>query len=163
MRPRFACVDGTQRREPALPHYLRIGDEAALEAILTATRYDYVVNCAAVLADASLQSDDARRREAIAADADFPLALAGAVQRHGARLLHVSTDGVFSGRSRDPYDEASPPDPPDAYGQAKALGEPHGTGALSVRCSIIGADRSGGRGLVRVVPGNARRIGRDGI
>ena len=148
LRETCARVDGTQRRDPAQPFHLRIGDDAALDAILGAGRYDYIVNCAAVLAGSALQTDDARRREAIAADADFPLALAAAATRHGARVLHVSTDAVFSGRSREPYDETASPDPADPYGQAKALGEPRSTDALSVRCSIAGVDRSGGRGLV---------------
>jgi len=145
---RFAHADGTQRRDPSAPRYLRAGDEAALGAILRAGRYDYVINCVAVLAHPSLETDDARRRAAAETNALFPLALAEAAARHGARVLHVSTDGVFSGRSSEPYDETSPPDATDVYGKTKALGESRAANAISVRCSLIGADRANGRGLV---------------
>ncbi|HEY0394265.1 MAG TPA: sugar nucleotide-binding protein [Candidatus Elarobacter sp.] len=155
LRARFAHVDGTQRRDPSAPLYLRAGDAAALEGILRGGRYDYVINCVAVLADPALESDDARRRAAVETNALFPLALAEAAERHGARLLHVSTDGVFSGRSDEPYDETSPPDATDVYGRTKALGESRGAAALSIRCSLIGADRANGRGLVEWFLGTA--------
>jgi len=41
----------------------------------------------------------------------------------GARLIHLSTDVVFSGRGGAPYDETAVPDPVNAYGRAKAAAE----------------------------------------
>lgn len=51
-----------------------------------------------------------------------PANLARACERHGARLVHISSDAVFSGREPS-YDESSVPDPVSRYGAAKAAAE----------------------------------------
>lgn len=51
-----------------------------------------------------------------------PANLARACERHGARLVHISSDAVFSGREPS-YDESRPPDPVTPYGAAKAAAE----------------------------------------
>lgn len=48
--------------------------------------------------------------------------IARACERHGARLVHISSDAVFSGREPS-YDESRPPDPATPYGAAKAAAE----------------------------------------
>lgn len=58
---------------------------------------------------------------AVTADGSIRVAMAAAAQR-GCRLVHVSSDAVFSG-SRIHYDESCPPDPVTAYGAAKAAAE----------------------------------------
>ena len=54
-----------------------------------------------------------------------------------ARLIHVSTDCVFSGE-RGGYVEGDPTDARDAYGKSKALGEVDYPHAITLRTSIIG-------------------------
>ena len=49
--------------------------------------------------------------------------LARACAAHGARLVMVSTDYVFSGEKTDPYEVDDPPDPINAYGESKARAE----------------------------------------
>lgn len=51
-----------------------------------------------------------------------PANLARACERHGVRLVHVSSDAVFSGREPS-YDENSAPEPATPYGAAKAAAE----------------------------------------
>jgi dTDP-4-dehydrorhamnose reductase len=55
----------------------------------------------------------------------------------GARLIHISTDCVFSGH-RGHYREEDVPDPVDIYGHAKLLGEVAQPGVITLRTSIIG-------------------------
>lgn len=65
----------------------------------------------------------------------------------GARLIHISTDCVFSGRTGR-YSEDDPSDALDLYGRTKFLGETAGAGALTLRTSIIGREISTANGLV---------------
>lgn len=52
-----------------------------------------------------------------------PAVLAAATKAVGARLVHISTDYVFSGEKGSPYDERDRPDPISAYGRSKLEGE----------------------------------------
>lgn len=67
----------------------------------------------------------------------LPHRLALLARSLNARLLHFSTDCVFSGR-RGGYSEDDIPDPSDLYGRSKLLGELDGTGCLTLRTSVIG-------------------------
>lgn len=49
--------------------------------------------------------------------------LASCAARHGARMIHFSTDYVFDGSSPVPYREVDPPSPVSAYGRSKLAGE----------------------------------------
>ncbi|MDX6233254.1 MAG: dTDP-4-dehydrorhamnose reductase [Nocardioidaceae bacterium] len=79
-----------------------------------------VVNCAAWTA-----VDEAETCESHAFDvnATAPGLLARAARLHDARIVHVSTDYVFGGDARSPYDEDAPLQPRSAYGRTKAAGE----------------------------------------
>jgi dTDP-4-dehydrorhamnose reductase len=57
----------------------------------------------------------------------------------GARLVHFSTDCVFSGR-RGRYTESDEPDPVDLYGRTKLLGEVDEAPGVTLRTSIIGLE-----------------------
>lgn len=59
----------------------------------------------------------------------------------GARLIHLSTDCVFSGRKGN-YIESDPSDAEDLYGKTKYLGEVHESNSLNLRTSIIGRELS---------------------
>ena len=83
---------------------------------------DVILNCAAFTnVDGCETSHDA----AFAVNAIGPRNLAQAAEKVGARLVHVSTDYVFSGRENGgiSQDEATLPDPISAYGTTKLLGE----------------------------------------
>jgi len=83
----------------------------------------------------------------ITLNALLPHQLATLCANLGARLIHISTDCVFSGRS-GMYDESMPPDPVDLYGRSKFMGEPSGPGVLTLRTSLIGRELRGGYSLV---------------
>lgn len=59
----------------------------------------------------------------------------------GARLIHLSTDCVFSGKKGN-YLESDPSDAEDLYGKTKYLGEVHEINSLTLRTSIIGRELS---------------------
>lgn len=65
----------------------------------------------------------------------------------GARLVHMSTDCVFSGREGN-YTEEDIPDPLDLYGRTKLLGEVAEAGCVTLRTSIIGLELSRKTGLI---------------
>ena len=83
-------------------------------------RPEVVVNCAAWTA-----VDDAETREdaALAVNGTAVGVLAEECARHGARLVHISTDYVFDGRGEAPYPEDAPTAPVNAYGRTKLAGE----------------------------------------
>lgn len=92
--------------------------------------------------------------EAIQVNALFPHQLARCAAAAGARLIHLSTDCVFSGRTGG-YRESDPADATDLYGRSKLLGEVTGPGALTLRTSMIGRELSSSRGLVEWFLGRA--------
>ncbi|MDQ1293158.1 MAG: dTDP-4-dehydrorhamnose reductase [Actinomycetota bacterium] len=97
---------------------LDITDPLAVPAAVAG--HDVVVNCAAWTA---VDAAQAREAEAFAVNAVGPQLLARACAEDGARLLHLSTDYVFSGRADRPYPEGAPLAPASAYGRTKAAGE----------------------------------------
>ncbi|MFF4488040.1 dTDP-4-dehydrorhamnose reductase [Streptomyces sp. NPDC001544] len=100
---------------------LDITDADAVRRAFEEHRPGIVVNCAAYTAVDDAETDEAR---ALAVNGDGPRLLARACAGHGARLIHVSTDYVFSGEARaTPYAEDHPPAPRTAYGRTKLAGE----------------------------------------
>jgi dTDP-4-dehydrorhamnose reductase/4-ketoreductase len=100
---------------------LDITRPGTVDTVVRDHRPDLVVNCAAYTAVDEAESDEAR---ALEINGDGPRLLARACAAHGARLIHVSTDYVFSGEARTtPYPEDHPTGPRTAYGRTKLAGE----------------------------------------
>ena len=99
---------------------LDITDEAAVKHLVADQRIAVIVNCAAYTA-----VDAAEDNEPLAArlNGDAVGILARVAHRHGARMVHVSTDYVFDGQGCIPYTEAMPTNPQSAYGRTKLDGE----------------------------------------
>ena len=109
-----------------------------------AARPEAVVNCVGIV------KQDAAARDplmSIEVNALFPHRLAQLARASGARLVHLSTDCVFSGRAGD-YDERARPDAEDLYGRTKLLGEVACEGCLTIRTSMIGRELAGAHGLL---------------
>ena len=122
---------------------VRAEDTAGVGRALDQTGPDVVVNCIGVVK----QRRDASPAEMIRTNALFPHQLAEACGERGIRLIHLSTDCVFSGH-RGGYTEDDIPDAEDLYGRSKALGEPRGAGVLTLRTSMIGRELQGSNGLL---------------
>lgn len=103
-----------------------------------------VVNCVGIVKQDAAAKDPLT---SIAVNALFPHRLAALCQAGGARLIHLSTDCVFSGRAGN-YSEADAQDAGDLYGRTKLLGEVAGEGCLTLRTSMIGRELAGAHGLV---------------
>ncbi len=138
-------VNGTQNGDPTAPGYFELAaGYDAWSAWLRARPCEYLVNCIGMLKPAA----DANVREAILINALFPHQLAEIAAGQGSRILHMSTDGVFSGAAGRPYVEDDPTDCPDPYGKSKALGECAAPNVLNIRCSIIGRNPTVRKGLL---------------
>ncbi len=147
-------VDTSQRRNDSASDYLDIltASREQLRRFLTQRKYDFVVNCAGVLKNFCDETDPRALRRAICVNALFPHELAALLP--GSSIIHVSTDGVFSGNQNDPYLETDPPDCIDTYGRTKVLGECPAPNVLNIRCSVIGRAPEKGNGLVEWVLAN---------
>jgi dTDP-4-dehydrorhamnose reductase len=95
-------------------------DPQSLAALVARIAPDVVVNAAAYTA---VDRAETEREAAYRANAEAPRALALACARHGARLVHFSTDYVFDGRGTRPYREDDPTSPLGVYGESKLAGE----------------------------------------
>ncbi|MFT0858603.1 dTDP-4-dehydrorhamnose reductase [Ancylobacter sp. G4_0304] len=99
---------------------LDIADPAAVAGALAQHRPDIVINAAAYTAVDRAESEP---EAAHAINAVGPEVLALACARHGAGLVHVSTDYVFDGTKVGAYVESDPIAPLGVYGRTKAEGE----------------------------------------
>lgn len=136
--------------------------DADVDRALDVARPDVVLNAVGIIKQLKSAHDPL---PSIEINSLLPHRLARACAARGARLVHVSTDCVFSGR-RGRYTELDEPDPVDLYGRSKFLGEVAGSHALTVRTSMIGRELASAAGLVewflshrgRQVPGFTRAI-----
>ena len=117
-------------------------NDGGLRQLLAPFRPTAVVNCVGLI-----KQREQNAEEAIKVNALFPHTLQRVCQDLGARLIHFSTDCVFSGKQGN-YTEADTPDPGDLYGQTKFLGEVYNENALTLRTSIIGREKASGLGLL---------------
>lgn len=105
---------------------------------------DVVVNCIGLIP----QRGDFKSIDYVLVNSVFPLHLADICEAIGARLIHATTDCVFSGKTGG-YTEASEHDALDFYGKTKSLGEPKN--ATVIRTSIIGEELQNKRSLLEWV------------
>jgi len=105
----------------------------SLAKILAMVKPDEVINCVGLIKQVKDEKDIALN---ISLNSLFPHRLAHLCELQGSRLIHISTDCVFSGK-KGFYTESDPSDADDIYGKTKFLGEvgaPH----FSMRTSILG-------------------------
>jgi dTDP-4-dehydrorhamnose reductase len=117
---------------------------ATVVSLLEEWRPHAVVNCVGVIKQLPEGDDPV---VCIHINALFPHLLARACRERGIRLIHISTDCVFSGH-RGNYREDDPSDAVDLYGRTKYLGEVSEPGCITVRTSMIGRELSSSHGLL---------------
>ena len=97
-----------------------ITDAASIERAMGGRNYTHVINCAAWTDVDAAEANEAGATLLNGTAVGF---LADACARHGAMLVHYSTDYVFDGEATTPYRTDQPRDPLNAYGRGKAAGE----------------------------------------
>jgi dTDP-4-dehydrorhamnose reductase len=116
--------------------------------LLDAAGCEWIVNALGVVKPRIDERSSASLRQAIEVNALFPLELAVAAGDRGRRVIHIATDGVFSGRDGARTEDAVH-DAPDAYGKTKSLGEASADNVLNLRCSIVGPDERASASLLQ--------------
>lgn len=176
LRNVFPCTTAMMRRMKSSPPFchidlLRGGDVSdgidcietdVLRRRLAGLRPDVIVNCVGIVKQRP-QANDAGA--CIAINALLPHQLASWARAWGGRVIHFSTDCVFSG-ARGRYTEEDASDAQDLYGRSKFLGEVVAENALTLRTSMIGREIEEHRSLLewflaqkgRIVPGYRRVI-----
>jgi dTDP-4-dehydrorhamnose reductase len=134
-------------------HLIEGVDASNFDGIVRAvadTHPDVVINCIGIIKQLRQAKDPIT---SLTINSLFPHRLAALCQASGARLIHISTDCVFSGR-KGAYTESDPSDAEDLYGRTKFLGEVSVTGCLTMRTSIIGREIKTSNGLIEWFLGN---------
>jgi dTDP-4-dehydrorhamnose reductase len=111
-------------------------DFASVAALLEKHRPEFVINCVGVIKQ---RSEAHAFIPSLTINSLFPHQLAEATDALKGRLIHFSTDCVFSGK-RGHYLEADPSDAEDLYGKSKFLGEVTAPNTLTLRTSMIGRE-----------------------
>jgi dTDP-4-dehydrorhamnose reductase len=140
---------GSARLLPAslrscLIHGVDVENFDSLAHAIARARPDLVINCIGVVKQLAEAEDPLT---AIPINSLLPHRLSRLCELAGARMVHISTDCVFSG-ARGAYKESDFADADDLYGRSKYLGEVDHAHAVTLRTSIIGHELEGSRSLL---------------
>lgn len=148
-------VFGTARSASNLRHFkpeiqkriitgVDVENQDSLVRLFTKTKPQAIVNCIGLVKQLADAGDPLL---ALPINAMLPHRLARICELGGARLVHVSTDCVFSG-AKGNYTESDPADARDLYGTSKFLGEVAESHTITLRTSIIGHELGSSHGLI---------------
>jgi dTDP-4-dehydrorhamnose reductase len=123
---------------------LDLGQLDRVRSILAGTKFELLINCAALT---NVDYCESHREEAFLVNAEAPRLLAEIANEKSAKLVHVSTDYVFDGEKTAPYTEEDKAIPLSVYGESKLQGERRALDVSSqhlvVRLSwVFGPDKS---------------------
>ena len=121
-----------------------VSNDDVIAQVFRRVRPEAVINCVGIIKQLREAADPL---VSIAINSLLPHRLARHCALSGARLIHISTDCVFSGR-KGKYTESNASDAEDLYGRSKFLGEVHGPQAVTLRTSIIGRELETKSGLI---------------
>jgi dTDP-4-dehydrorhamnose reductase len=108
----------------------------SLDLLLDNTTPDIIINCAGITTRRGVE-DNIVNTELL--NSDLPHKLDSWANLNSKKLIHFSTDCVFSG-NRGNYLDNDFADAEDIYGKSKALGEVNSPNTLTIRCSMIGRE-----------------------
>jgi len=111
-------------------------DEKKLFDTITSISPNYIINCIGIL----INSSEADPENAIYLNSYIPHRFVKLSDRINAKLIHISTDCVFSGDKKEPYIETDEKDGRSIYARTKGLGEVINDKHLTIRTSVIGPE-----------------------
>jgi dTDP-4-dehydrorhamnose reductase len=111
-------------------------DEKRFIDKITSIRPHYIINCIGILINGS----DKDMGNTIFLNSYMPHRLARLADKINAKLIHISTDCVFSGDKRGPYVETDEKDGRGTYAKTKGLGEVFNDKHLTLRTSVVGPE-----------------------
>ena len=114
---------------------LDVSDTVKLEQVFQNQSFDIVVNCIGIL----IKFAEDNPEKAVWFNSYFPQLLAALGKKYHFKLIHISTDCVFSGKEGG-YIETSVKNGVGYYAKSKALGEVVNEKDLTIRTSIIGPE-----------------------
>ncbi len=123
---------GAEAIEADLPE-LDITDENAVENFIACSGADGVIHCAAYT---NVDSAETLRELCGRINIDGTHNIARSCEKHGIKLLYISTDYVFSGEGTEPFETDSPNNPCNYYGISKLGGENAALGECS-KCFVV--------------------------
>lgn len=118
--------------------------DSLVEVFINKTKPEIVINCIGLVKQLADANDPLK---ALPINSLLPHRLANLCKLANSRLIHISTDCVFSGKKGN-YKESDFPDCYDLYGRSKFLGEVDYPHAITLRTSIIGHELAGNRSLI---------------
>jgi dTDP-4-dehydrorhamnose reductase len=148
-------VYGTVRNSASLAHFpsvlspniivgIDVEQQDSLVRAIAISQPKVIVNCVGLVKQLSTADNPLF---ALPLNSLLPHRLAGLCDVIGGRLIHISTDCVFSG-SKGNYLETDSPDASDLYGRSKLIGEVVAKNAITLRTSIIGHELNSAKSLL---------------
>jgi dTDP-4-dehydrorhamnose reductase len=138
---------------------LDITNSSAVTTFLLADRPEIIINCAAYTAVDKAESEPSL---AMAVNATAPGEISRICWKQGIRLIHISTDYVFDGKSYKPYQETDPVNPVSVYAKSKLEGEnlilKQGAKGIIFRTSWLYSEV--GQNFVKTIRKKGRELGK---
>ena len=114
-----------------------------LKSLIKKIEPNYIINCIGLL----IKDSENDKLKSILLNALLPNKLYSFSKKNKYKLIHLSTDCVFSGNNKKPYLETDIPDGTSNYSKTKSLGEINEIDALTIRTSIVGPQLKDGSEL----------------
>jgi len=143
--PEYIVLTTARNKKYITPDYYinAFDDINIIKNIIVNNELDIIINCIGLLVNECELNID----KALVINCFFPHCLENITKNLKTKIIHLSTDCVFSGKEGDYY-EHDIPDETNNYGQCKTLGEINNNKDLTLRMSIIGDElKTNGSGL----------------
>ena len=111
----------------------------SIATLLEVNKPNWIINCIGVIKPHIDEKVPSSIENAIKVNSEFPILLASAAKKIGAKVIQIATDCVYSG-FQGSYIESDLHDATDVYGKTKSLGEVPASNVMHLRASIIGPE-----------------------